>query len=371
MVENGGYAVEKNGRYVVTHNLHTPYIPASITKIATALEALDVLGPAYRFATYFYRDIHENLYIKGFGDPFLISEEVAAIVARLKEHGCTKINDIYLDDTAFQLEAAADPAGWSENPYDAQYSALAVNFNTINIQKDKNGKIATAEEQTPTLPLMADLAVKVPPGIHRINITAGDTDGADIISRYVGELFRAYQKQEGIPGHGIIARRKIPENLSPYYIHRSGKNLKAIIGPLLHFSNNFIANQIFLAAGAARFGYPATWEKGRQAMADYLQQQTKIVPEEIQIFEGSGISRNNRISPAAMMQLLDNFRPFARLLPQKGGNLLKSGTLTGVYCYAGYFTDAQRLDPFVLMLNQAKNNRDRLLQVLEQKYHTQ
>ncbi len=44
-------------------------------------------------------DANQNLYIKGFGDPFLISEEVIIIVRELKKLGCRKINDIYLDDT--------------------------------------------------------------------------------------------------------------------------------------------------------------------------------------------------------------------------------------------------------------------------------
>jgi D-alanyl-D-alanine carboxypeptidase/D-alanyl-D-alanine-endopeptidase (penicillin-binding protein 4) len=120
LIDNGGYAVKKDNKYIVTHNLHKPYVPASIIKIATALAALEILGPEFRFNTDFYLDDQQNLYIKGFGDPFLISEEVVFIVVKLKELGCTKINDIYLDNTAFQLVAPADGAGASDNPYDAQ-----------------------------------------------------------------------------------------------------------------------------------------------------------------------------------------------------------------------------------------------------------
>jgi D-alanyl-D-alanine carboxypeptidase/D-alanyl-D-alanine-endopeptidase (penicillin-binding protein 4) len=364
LIANGGYAVEKNDRYIAARNLHTPYVPASIIKIATGLAALDILGPDFHFSTGFYLDAHDNLYIKGFGDPFLISEEVAAIVSQLKENGCTRINDIYLDDTAFQLPAAADGAGWSDNPYDALNSGLAVNFNTINIKREKSGETSAAEEQTPTLEVMKELAAGLEPGVHRINITRQKDLGQEVISRYAGELFRAFQQQENIPGSGVIARRQVPENLTPFYMHHSSKSLEDIIRPLMRYSNNFIANQIFLAAGAARYGYPATWEKGKQAMDWYLQQHS-MAAGEIQIFEGSGISRKNRVSPWAMMQLLEAFKPYARLLPRKDDKLVKSGTLEGVYCYAGYFTDNQRLDSFVLMLNQTANNRDKVLTVLE------
>jgi D-alanyl-D-alanine carboxypeptidase/D-alanyl-D-alanine-endopeptidase (penicillin-binding protein 4) len=70
-----------------------------------------------------------------------------------------------------------------------------------------------------------------------------------------------------------------------------------------------------------------------------------------------------------MLQLLDSFKPYAKLLPQEDGKHLKSGTLKDVYSYAGYFMENERLDSFVLLLNQGQNNRDRLLDVLEQIYH--
>jgi len=367
LVDNGGYAVKKNNEYIIAHNQHKPYVPASIIKIATALAAMEVLRPAFRYETFFYRDTGNNLYIKGFGDPFLISEEIAEIVVRLKNLGCTKINHIYLDDTAFEI-TAADGSGSSDNPYDAQNSALAVNFNTINLKKDASGMVISAEEQTPTLPVMQTLAGNLAPGVHRINITVNKNDGAAIISRYAGELFRAFFKQENVAVEGMIGNRQTPGNLVPFYIHRSSKTLEDIVGPLMLYSNNFIANQLFLTLGAVAFGYPATWEKSIKVLADTLQKNYNVSDREIKVVEGSGLSRRNRVSPHAMMQLLDGFKPYAKLLPQEDGRLLKSGTLDGVYTYAGYFVGNDSLDGFVLLLNQDRNNRDMVLDVLEHIY---
>jgi D-alanyl-D-alanine carboxypeptidase/D-alanyl-D-alanine-endopeptidase (penicillin-binding protein 4) len=369
LIDNGGYAVKKNNKFIGTHNLHIPYVPASIIKIATALAALEILGPEFRFKTKFYLDHQQNLYIKGFGDPFLISEEVSAIAGKLKELGCSEVNNIYLDDTTFQLGSAADGAGRSDNPYDAQNSALAVNFNTVIIEIVKNGGVISAEEQTPTLQLMMKLAENFESGIHRINITRGKNDGDVVISQYVGELFRAILQGENIAGEGRIARRATPENLPLFYTHSSSKTIEENIGPLMLYSNNFIANQIFLALGAHKYGYPATWEKSIQAMADYLGREHKLSVKEINIIEGSGLSRKNRVSPHAMIQLLEFFKPYARLLPQEDDKFLKSGTLKGVYSYAGYFMENGKLDSFVLLLNQGKNTRDRVLDMLERLYH--
>ena len=156
----------------------------------------------------------------------------------------------------------------------------------------------------------------------------------------------------------------------PFYIHRSSKSLEDIIGPLMLYSNNFIANQLFLVLGATRFGYPATWGKARQVMADFLQEKYRLSESDIRIMEGSGLSRKNRVSPRVMILLLDSFKPYSRHLPQKDGKLLKSGTLHGVYCYAGYFREEGNMDSFVLLLNQEKNNRESILAVLESVYQS-
>jgi len=198
----------------------------------------------------------------------------------------------------------------------------------------------------------------------------GIKDGDTIISRYAGQLFKAMLQKENIAVQGIIARRLTPKDLFPLFIHYSSKTLDDIIGPLLLYSNNFIANQLFLYMGTVQYGYPATWEKSIRTMAAYLDNTYSLSPKEINMVEGSGISRQNRVSPHAMIRLLDFFKPYAKLLPQEGDRLIKSGTLKGVYSYAGYFMEEGRLDSFVLLLNQQRNNRDSILDLLELIYRS-
>jgi hypothetical protein len=38
--------------------------------------------------------------------------------------------------------------------------------------------------------------------------------------------------------------------------------------------------------------------------------------------------------------------------------------MKGVYCYAGYFSQEDSLTPFAILLNQAQNNRDSILQAV-------
>lgn len=366
LIDHGGYVLEHDGRLLAARNSTASLVPASILKIATGLAALQILGPDYRFETNFYYDAEKNLTIEGFGDPFLVSEGVTSVLERLKGLGVEEINDLHLNDGAFKLDVLADGSANSANPYDTANGALVVNFNTVNIDVGPDGTISSAEPQTPTLPLMAVVGRELPVGKHRCSITAGaTTDFQEITSRYVGELFRGLQQKQGIRGNGAILRQRLPVGGTPLYVHRSGLTLEEMLGPLLRYSNNFIANQLFLVCGVKRYGYPATWEKARAALREFMQRELQLSGSEISMVEGAGLSPHNRVTPAAMRVILNAFKPYAGHLPVHGGRLVKSGTLTGVYAYAGYFTQKGRQDSFVVILNQERNTRDRVLDLME------
>ena len=360
LVENGGLIVTRNGAIVYEQNGDRQFMPASVLKIGTALAAIQILGKDYRFITRFYLNADRDLYIRGFGDPLLVSEEVAKIVATLRGRGISSIRNIHVDGSSCRLENGTEGSTNTLNPYDAQDSCLAVNFNTMSLLKDANGNVRSGEEQTPILPLMLKLAQGLPPGNHRINVTAS----GDRSLRYVGELFGAIFKQQGVTVSGEIIPGPVPEGLKPVYEHISSKSLDEILTELLKYSTNFIANQLFLAMGVKEYGWPATWDKGQRAMTGFYRKELGLSEKDIVVREGSGLSRQNRVTPRAMLAILEAFKPHAGLLPFENNCLRKSGTLTGVYGYAGYFAGERGLDSFVLMLNQPKNTRDRVLELL-------
>ena len=75
--------VDAKGNALVAQNADEPFVPASVAKIVTAWLAMEVLGGDYRFATRFYLDKKRVLYVRGGGDPFLISEELATLATAL------------------------------------------------------------------------------------------------------------------------------------------------------------------------------------------------------------------------------------------------------------------------------------------------
>ncbi len=360
LVENGGILVTRNGAIIYEQNADRQFVPASVQKISTALAGIRILGKEYRFTTRLYVNSDRDLYIQGLADPLLVSEEVARIAATLRSRGLSSIRNIVVDDSGCRLESGTDGATSTLNPYDAQNSCLAVNFNTISVIKGADGSVRSAEEQTPTLPLMRELAQGLPPGTHRINATASSNQSL----RYVGELFGAMCKKQGVTMRGEIIPGPVPEGLKLFYEHGSSKSLDEVLTGLLKYSNNFIANQLFLAMGAKQYGWPATWDKGQRAMTAFYRNELGLSEKDIVIREGSGLSRQNRVTPRAMLAILEAFKPHANLLPFENNCLRKSGTLTGVYGYGGYFAGERGLDSFVLMLNQPKNTRDQVLELL-------
>lgn len=365
LVVNGGFVVHSSGN--LRYRQDELFIPASTLKILTALVALERLGGAYRFETHLWLDSDGALTIKGYGDPTLTSEAVLDIAVKLAALGVRRVVALRLDDTAFDL--AGEMAGEENSPhgYDAPNGALAVNFNSVPLTVGKNGNVTTVDSPPPLLPLVREMSVGLAPGQYRRNIAilGGDKQRPPAL-RYVAELFTAQLRAAGIAVSGSWQPGKAPPGTRPLLVHQSTSPLEEIIRHCLEFSTNFTANQLFLAIGAKEFGLPATWGKGRRAVTAYAAATLGLGEKHLVVREGAGLSRHNRISAAAFLPILERFRPYAHLLHEKDGVPLKSGTLSGVYCYAGYFRQEEALVPFALLLNQEENTRARLLALLQE-----
>ena len=139
--------VDSKGNELVAQNADTPFTPASVTKIVTAWLALEVLGADYRFETRFYLDAKRVLYVKGGGDPYLISEELAPLASELvAKIGKAPITGLVVDASYYPSNLRIPGIEDDDTAYDALNSALGVNFNTIYAERIGN-KVRSAEEQ--------------------------------------------------------------------------------------------------------------------------------------------------------------------------------------------------------------------------------
>lgn len=366
-IQNGGIVVAEGVRLLYSHRGGEPFCPASTLKLATALMALHELGETYRFRTEFYLREGKDLIIKGYGDPFLVSEEWEVIAGRLREMEVLpyELRDLLMDPSSFSPDLRIPGVGNSLNPYDAQNGALVANFNTACVRVGVGGEISSAEPRTPLTPLARRLAGGLPGGRHRINLCR--KGGAALT--YAGELARTFLEKAGTSFTGRTGQGLAGPDDRLIYTHYNTRPLKEVIGSMMLYSSNYIANQLLLTAGLEREGEPATLEKGMACLRDFITKELGISGPAFRLAEGSGISRQNRITPQALLTVLQAFYPHRRLLPreERTGALVKTGTLRGIYSMGGYLA-ADRPLCFVIILNQEKNSRDRILGLLHEEY---
>jgi D-alanyl-D-alanine carboxypeptidase/D-alanyl-D-alanine-endopeptidase (penicillin-binding protein 4) len=333
-------------------------IPASTLKLLTAVTAIHHLGRSYRFQTRFYMDPDQNLKIKGYGDPLLISE-VWQEIADVLSQKIRNFNDLVLDDTHFSQDIEIPRAGKSTNPYDAPVSALCANFNTVFFDRDQQGKIISAEPQTPMIPFARDKIRSLGLERGRYTFTHDRRDAA----RYAGNLLLHFLRERGVERQGEIRLGAVGPNDSLIHTYLARFTLEQALKKMMRFSNNFMANQIFIALGAHVYGPPGTLTKGAAVVSDYAKKELRL--KGIQIVEGSGISRENRLSALEMLTILKRFKPYRQLLNRKDRALFKTGALQGVRTRAGYIEgNDQELYCFVIFLNRAGSDIEALMECI-------
>ncbi|NIP32990.1 hypothetical protein GWO25_03795 [Candidatus Saccharibacteria bacterium] len=148
----------------------------------------------------------------------------------------------------------------------------------------------------------------------------------------------------------------------------SSSSLAEIVVKLLEHSNNFTTNQLLIATGAKIIGPPGTLAKGVTIASDYAKEMLDI--ENMTIVEGSGISRDNRVSALQMDKILQEFLPYHYLMRRQGREYYKTGTLYGVSTRAGYIKRSNgEFYRYVIMFNTAGKSTDslilRLLRILD------
>ena len=357
---------DQQGQILWAKNADKKRIPASILKIFTSLVALHYLGNDYRFPTEFYLDEQSNLKIKGYGDPLLVSEviiKISQLLAVLLQK-TQPMKDLAIDDSYFSQPLTIPGISTSSQPYDAPNGALCVNFNTVNFRHTSQGYVS-AEPQTPLLPFAIEK-------IKASKLTKGRvvfSHDKNEIAIYAGLLFQYFLEKQGIRFTGKIKLARINTKTDRLiFRYDSAYPLVQIVEKLLEHSNNFTTNQLLIATGAEIIGAPGTLAKGVTIARDYAKNMLDIA--DISIVEGSGISRDNKVSAAQMDRVLQEFLPYHFLMRRDGREYYKTGTLHGISTRAGYIKSAHGgLYRYVIMLNSPNKSAEtlimRLLRILD------
>lgn len=376
----------------------TPRHPASTIKILTTLAALEELGPAYRWKTEAYvtapvRDgqLDGDLYLKGYGDPYLVTENFWLFLRALRAEGLETIHgDLVLDQSYFADEPG-DAGEFDNQPlraYNVLPKALLVNFQAVNfrfipqpsanrVQINADPMPANVEVENrvrlahgPCRGWARGLGMKVvrAKSLTRVIFSGSyeEACGENELFRVVSDpaphilgMFRAMWTELGGRLEGGVREASVPAGARLLYTAYSPP-LADIIRSINKYSNNVMARQLLLTLGAERAGAPGSTEKGVAAVRAWLKRRGLDFPELV-LDNGAGLSRATAISARHLGQVLlaawrSPYMPeFVSSLPisamdgtlrkrfndegLEGQMHLKTGSLRDVRAIAGYVQD--------------------------------
>ncbi len=367
----------------------TPVNPASLTKLLTTYAALDLLGPAWAWNTPVWLQgtvtdgvLEGNLVIKGTGDPKLVPERLWLMLRRVQQLGVQEIRgDIVLDRSAFIVpeQNPGDFDGEPLRPYNVRADALLLAYRSVllSFTPDAARGVALVGLDPPLAGVRADTTVPLVTGPcndwrgdlkadfsdpTRLRLAGGFPTScgekmwplayADPRS-YNDRLLAGLWREMGGKLGGSVRDGAAP-NTPPTFTSVSPA-LSEVIREINKFSNNVMAQQLFLSLGLARGG-AGTPEASREVLRRWLAERIgRQQAEGVVIDNGSGLSRETRLSAQQLARLLQSAWGSAVMpelmasLPVSGmdGTLvrskapagrahLKTGSLRDVAGVAGY-----------------------------------
>ncbi|MDY7560504.1 D-alanyl-D-alanine carboxypeptidase/D-alanyl-D-alanine-endopeptidase [Pseudomonas sp. 10B1] len=380
------------------YNADVSVNPASTMKLVTTYAALELLGPNHQWRTEFFTDgtvsngvLHGNLYLKGGGDPKLNMEKLWLLLRDLRANGVLQVTgDLVLDRSYFirpLLPVFNDDGNDENQPFLVKPDALMVNLKALRfIAHNDAGKVMVSVE-----PPIASIHLD-----NQVKALASDTCTGDV--RYTptprvdgsidviisGQLGQGCSSQTYLslldhPTYTAGAVRAIWQELGGSILGRDREevvpsnarllakayspDLAEIIRDINKFSNNTMAQQLFLSLGA-KFRNEADGDDAKAAQRVIRQWLAKkgIIASHLVMENGSGLSRSERVSAREMAQMLQSAwqSPYAaeyisslplagvdgtmrkrlKTTQMRGEAHIKTGTLNNVRAIAGFSRDS-------------------------------
>ncbi len=325
------------GDVVLAWHAEEPRNPASTMKLLTTLVALDVLGPAYRWKTDVYAlgeitdgRLEGDLLLKGYGDPYLVTERVWQLVRELRLEGIHEITgDLVLDDSWFDV-GDYDPGAFDGQPlraYNVAPNALLMNFKVVRywFRPDGDRVAIQADPALDNLKIDNRLTVKqgycggFQRGIAVSSNAAGDkvtfsgrfpsgceryTLARTALSHneFAFGLFGSMWRGAGGKFDGGWRNAVAPEDLEPLLSFRS-RPLMEMITRVNKHSNNVMARQVLYTLAAEVNGPPGTEKGGRDVIEAWLRERD-LEPCALALENGAGLSRHSRVCASALGAML-------------------------------------------------------------------
>lgn len=344
-----------DGSTVTSHNEKTSLVPASIMKSVTTAALLESAGPDWKYHTRIYIDgpndfgyLRGNVIVEGACDPSLNSENeplseniVDEICSALAYQRINKIEgQIIIDENNFC--GASRPASWAKEDHSKYYGTGS---HALNYSDNASG----------------NRSVNDPSGVFVTHLKAQlSNKGIEIQEKFIPEGDRI----------------QIFDHVSP--------PLDEIMRSCMMRSDNMFAESMLRTYGRMEGGDGSTSQAASREMEHWKAK--KMPLEGVTIVDGSGLSRSNRVTANFMSEVLrqmsvnPHYASFFPLAGQEGtlkkflaGTELdsyvamKTGSMKGIQCYAGYKLDDDYMPThvIVIIMNDLGNNRDKAKRAAE------
>lgn len=345
----------QNGETVASHNENCSLVPASIMKSVTTAALLETAGPDWQFHTRVYIDGHidfgylrGNLIVEGACDPTLNSEKEPASEDILEEI-CNALNfyqinriegSILIDENNFN--GPSRPDTWAKEDHSKYYGTGSHAF---NYSDNARGERAVNDPSKVFVSLLKNRLTE---------------NGIEL---------------EGKPMHEG-KRTLIHDHLSA--------PLDEIMRSCMMRSDNLFAESMLRTYGKLEGTDGSTVEAVEKEKQ--LWKEKNLPLKGVEIVDGSGLSRNNKVTANFMAELLKgmsenvNYASFFPLAGQEGTLkkfladtpldsyvAMKTGSMRGIQCYAGYKLDEDYAPThvIVIIMNDITKSRDRAKQAAE------
>ncbi len=400
-----------SGRVLYSRDAGETFIPASNDKLLTAATALSLLGPDYRFRTTLWSaatlssdTLDGDLVLVGTGDPSLSDPTwkdgqaaLEALADSLRAAGVRYVTGSLVVDVS-AWDSTSVPGTWEASDlwhgYGATPSAFTIDDGALTLIAT-----GTSEGEPATLTwfphgtrgfVSTDVTTGPPdsathvtaswlPESRRLTLAGsvrpGETDTLsfalrDPVGQATAVLARALAGagiqvaggsrvvwEPGAPlgGACLAGEMATCPGARPLASLRSPP-LSDILAIMLGESQNWIAEQLVRTLGTA-FGGRGSTSRGLDVVARFVTQQVGVEPLDLLLYDGSGLSMHDLVTPRAIVHILrymragpdgDAYRDALarpgekrstledRLESLRGRLFAKTGTLTGVNSLSGY-----------------------------------
>jgi serine-type D-Ala-D-Ala carboxypeptidase/endopeptidase (penicillin-binding protein 4) len=259
----GAVAVDlTTGETLYSRNDTLPLIPASNEKLTVTYAALTALGPAFQIETDVLQDDAGDLILKGYGDPTLTSADLTALAHQVRSAGITVVSGRILGDESW-FDTRRTALGWKPSFYIEESPPLSA----LIVDRGRVGRVTSRD------PALA-----------------------------AAQLFRAALVRAGVrvgggPAHGVAPSDAV------VVASVDSPSLAVIVHHMDTVSDNFEAEMLLKELGAVQ-GAAGTTAAGAGVVTGLLAE-AGVPLTGVRLVDGSGLSLLDRLTPAALVALLE------------------------------------------------------------------